>query len=151
MRFPACELAAAPPDSPVALRSGVSGAKVLNVLAVDDDELIQCTMQALLEHLGHKVTIASSGEEAILKLEAGLKPDVIILDLNMPGLGGAGTLPRLRALNPVVPVMLATGRVDQFALNLAKANPQVTLLAKPFSLAELRERLQPIAAGKMVE
>jgi signal transduction histidine kinase/CheY-like chemotaxis protein len=151
MRFPACEIAAASPDSAVTRRNGSPETKLLNVLAVDDDELIQCTMQALLEHLGHKVTIASSGEEAIAKLEAGLKPDVIILDLNMPGLGGAGTLPRLRALNPTVPVMLATGRVDQFALDLAKANPQVTLLAKPFSLAELRERLWPLAAGEIVE
>ena len=88
------------------------------MLLVDDDELIQSTMQAMLEVLGHSVVAASSGEEALAKLEAGFQPDAVILDMNMPGLGGAGTLPRLRALRPTVPVLLATGRADQAALNL---------------------------------
>lgn len=150
MRFPACEAAAKASATAVECRSVASGSRALVVLAVDDDELIRCTMQALLEHMGHTVILASSGEEAVLKLEEGLKPEVIILDLNMPGLGGAGTLPRLRALNPTVPVMLATGRVDQFALDLARTQPHVSLLAKPFSMGELRERLGPIAAGEIV-
>lgn len=148
MRFPACDTAAKAPGAAGEDRTVAAGSTALNVLAVDDDELIRCTMQALLEHMGHTVIIASSGEDAIAKLEGGLRPDVVILDLNMPGLGGAGTLPRLRALNPTVPVMLATGRVDQFALDLARTQPHVTLLPKPFSIGELRERLDPIAAGE---
>ncbi|NTV75612.1 MAG: response regulator, partial [Holophaga sp.] len=60
-----------------------------------------------------------------------------ILDLNMPGLGGTGTLPRLRALLPDVPVILATGRADQTALDLAAAHPAVLLVPKPFSAGDL--------------
>jgi len=66
---------------------------------------------------------------------------VVILDLNMPGLGGAATLPRLRALCPEVPVLVATGRVNQEALNLVQAFEGVALLQKPFDLEELRTRL----------
>ena len=114
------------------------------MLLVDDDELIQTAVQAILEVLGHRTTLVSSGEEALSGLEAGPAPDVVILDMNMPGLGGAGTLPRIRALCPTVPVLLATGRVDQAALDLAAAHVQVTLLPKPFTMKELRQRLEPL-------
>ena len=114
-------------------------------MLVDDDDLIQSSMQAILEVLGHSVTTALSGEEALDELAKGLRPDAVILDMNMPGLGGAGTLPRLRALNPTVPVLLATGRVDQSAKDIAAGYPFVTLLAKPFSMKDLRKYLKPQA------
>ena len=118
--------------------------KALDVLLVDDDELIRSSMQALLEVLGHRVFISNRGEDALAKLKAGLLPDLVILDMNMPGLGGAGTLPRLRALHPKLPVLLATGRADQAALNLVEAHAHVTLLAKPFSMKQLRTYLEPL-------
>ncbi len=115
---------------------------------MDDDELIQSSTQALLERLGHTVvTAAQSGEEALAMLEAGLEPGLVILDMNMPGLGGVGTLPRLRALRPRLPVLLATGRIDQTALTLASAHPGVTLLSKPFGLKELQKHIDNIGQG----
>jgi|GEM_PF-2229150 len=143
MRFPACEPALKEPVSAVPPRSKLAPI-ALTVLVVDDDELIQSTTQALLELQGHTAITVPSGEEALSRLEAGLAPDVIILDMNMPGLGGAGTLPRLRALNPTVPVMLATGRVDQFASNLSAAHPHVTLLPKPYTMEELKRNLETV-------
>lgn len=80
-------------------------------------------------------------------LEKGMVPDIVILDMNMPGLGGARTLPRLRQFCPAVPVILCTGRTDQTALNLAQAYPNVTLLSKPFGLRELQKQLQSIGLG----
>jgi CheY-like chemotaxis protein len=118
------------------------------VLLIDDDDLIQSSVQAILEFLGYAaVKIAPSGEAALALLEAGFEPDLVILDMNMPGLGGIGTLPRLRALRPEVPVLLATGRVDQTALTLASAHPGVTLLAKPFGLRELQKHLESLGLG----
>jgi CheY-like chemotaxis protein len=101
----------------------------------------------VLEALGHSATAVSSGEEALVKLEAGFQPDVVILDMNMPGLGGSGTLPYLRALRPAVPVLLATGRADQTALDLVEAHPFVTLLSKPFSMKELQKHLETLGRG----
>ena len=91
-------------------------------------------LQALQEHHGYLP------EEALERLEA-CHPDVVIMDVNMPGLGGAGTLPRLRALCPALPILLATGRIDQAALDLTRVHPLVTLLSKPFSMGELRQHL----------
>jgi len=140
VRFPACRQALRPAQAAAAPRA--SGPAGLKVLLVDDDELIQSTIQSILEILGHQATVAASGEEALRELEAGLAPDVVILDMNMPGLGGAGTLPLLRALRPEVPVLLATGRVDQAALDLVRQYPKVALLSKPFTMGELQEQLR---------
>jgi len=118
--------------------------RALKVLLVDDDELIQGSMKDVLGALGHETTIACCGEEALARLADGCQPDVVILDMNMPGLGGGGTLPQLRKVRPAVPVLLATGRVDQAALDLAGAHPSVTLLSKPFSLKELQKCLDAI-------
>jgi len=115
----------------------------LEVLLVDDDELIQNSMLGMLELLGHRPCLAASGEEALARVEGGLQPDVVILDMNMPGIGGVGTLPRLRALLPTVPVLLTTGRADQVAQDLVTAHPHVTLLSKPFGMKELQAHLAP--------
>jgi len=119
----------------------------LTILVVDDDDLIQTSVGMLLEVLGHEVHAASSGEEALDRLEGGVRVDRVILDMNMPGLGGAGTLPRLRALRPDLPVLLATGRTDQAALDLVKAHPHTTLLSKPFTMEEVSAALGGRNAG----
>jgi CheY-like chemotaxis protein len=115
--------------------------RILNILLVDDDELIQSSIPPSLEGQGHQVTTAWSGEEAIAAIEGGLQPDLVLLDLGMPGLGGAATLGRLRELRPRVPVILATGLSDREALALAEAHPRVSLLPKPFTLEDLLRQL----------
>jgi CheY-like chemotaxis protein len=64
----------------------------------------------------------------------------------MPGIGGAATLVRLRALRPDLPVLLATGRANQQALDLAASVPGVCILAKPFTMKELQAGLGACAA-----
>jgi PAS domain S-box-containing protein len=149
LRFPAIEpenqVRDAEPELPGATQASHGSRKVL---LVDDDDLIQSSVLAILEVLGHtEVTTALSGEEALAILETGFEPDFIVLDMNMPGLGGAGTLPRLRSLCPAIPVLLSTGRIDQTALNLASAHPGVTLLSKPFGLRELQKHLENLGLG----
>jgi PAS domain S-box-containing protein len=147
LRFPACEKETQVEASAVFEEAGTPHV-AMKVLLVDDDDLIQSSVQAILEVLGHTaVTPAQSGEEALALLEAGFEPDLVILDMTMPGLGGAETLPRLRGLRPVVPVLLSTGRTDQTALNLASMHPGVTLLPKPFGMKELQKHLESIGLG----
>lgn len=146
LRFPTCETVTMLLDEADGPRHEAT-IRALKVLVVDDDELIQSSALAVLEVLGHNAVGATSGEEALARLGGGFQPDVVILDLNMPGLGGAGTLPRLRALNPTVPVLIATGRVDEFATNLVGTHPYVSLLPKPYSLAELKGSLEPYCKG----
>jgi len=146
MWFPACEPVAQAMEPASAPRPEPS-ARLLNVLLVDDDELIQSSTLALLQALGHAAISAPSGESALAAIQGGFEPDVVILDMNMPGLGGTGTLPRLRAMLPDVPVLLATGRADQAAVSLVEAHPRVALMLKPFDLKELKKQLEPLGPG----
>jgi len=142
LRLPAHRGPEAPaPPGPRPARPGSGAGRALRVLLVDDNLLIQRSVSPLLELLGHAPTVAGSGEEAITLLEAALPVDAVILDLNLPGLGGAETLTRLRALRPELPVLLATGKPDRHALDLAQAHDRVALLPKPFTYEELRDRL----------
>ena len=96
----------------------------------------------MLRQLGHQETLISSGEDALATLEIGFQPDLVILNVNMPGLGGAATLTLLRLMRPMVPILLVTGWVDQVVLELARAYSRVTLLPKPFGIIDLQLRLE---------
>ena len=115
--------------------------KALRVLLVDDDELLQVTWSQLMGFMGMEATVVGSGELALAQLEAGLAVDVVVLDWNMPGLGGAGTLPRLRDLRPGLPVIIATGATDADALAMPLALAGVQRIAKPFTFEELEAAL----------
>jgi len=140
LRFPASRhgpAGAAPEPAP----APPGPRRALRVLVVDDDEDYQLSIGAMLEALGHHATAAPSGEASLALVAEGFRPDVVVLDLNMPGLGGAETLPLLRHRLPGVPVVIATGRADQAANDLAGAYPLVALMPKPFSMKELQKQL----------
>ena len=120
-------------------------ARPLNVLLVDDDELVQHAVHRILRVLGHTVTTASGGAAAVAVVAAGLRPDLVVLDMNMPDLDGAATLQRLREIIPNVPVVLATGRADQQATNVVTSHSLVTMLPKPFNVGELRQKVESLA------
>jgi CheY-like chemotaxis protein len=111
------------------------------VLLVDDDELILQSMGFVLSHLGYAPVFASTGEEAMSKLMAGLEPVLAILDMDMPGMGGACTLPLIRSLRPKLPVVIATGRLTPQIVELAALFAHVTLMPKPYGLTELKQQL----------
>jgi signal transduction histidine kinase len=144
LRFPACGTQALD-DLATAGEPGILSSRALDVMLVDDDEVVQEALQDVLGFLGHRVAQMLSGEAALARIEAGAVPDVVILDMNMPGLGGARTLAALRALRPDLPVLLATGRTDQVALDLVETFPLVSLMPKPFGIDELRRNLSALA------
>jgi PAS domain S-box-containing protein len=114
----------------------------LRILLVDDDELIRMSMGPMLGILGHEVSTAECGQEALDRLRAGLEADLVILDMNMPGLNGAQTLERLLEFRPNQQVLMATGYSDDTIAPLLAGRPNVTSLRKPFSLPEIREKLE---------
>ncbi len=142
LRFPAGEDAGDGRPGPEA--SPVGARRRLRVLVADDDDLVREGTGAMLERLGHEAVLAVSGEEALARIREGLKPDLVVLDLNMPGLGGAGTLPLLHGLAPDVPVLLATGSLEAFAMTFDASGPRVRLLPKPYSLQDLDQSLRAL-------
>ena len=126
-------------------RPNYAPGSTLTVLVVDDDELIRTSIQTQLDHLGHTTILARSGEEALVKFQASFEPDIVVLDVNMPGLGGLKTLPIIRSLRPQLPVILATGQVDPVVSTLAETYPDVGLLPKPFTILDLKQQLERFA------
>lgn len=111
------------------------------VLLVDDNDHLREAVGSILAGLGFTPALAATGEEALAWLSEGLAPRLVILDMDMPGLGGAGTLPHIRNLAPDLPVVIATGKVDPQVHDLLRRFPGVSLMPKPYGLQELRARL----------
>ncbi|BDU73811.1 PAS domain S-box protein [Mesoterricola silvestris] len=140
LHFPASRVLEAPSEGIQAVPAA-PGARPLSILLVDDDELIREAVGPMLEVLGHRVSLAPGGTEALAMLEGGLDPDLVILDMNMPGLTGAETLPRILALRPAQRVVMASGYSDQDVARLVEGRPGVRSLRKPYSLAEFKALL----------
>ncbi|GEM_PF-2619197 len=116
----------------------------MRILLVDDDPIIQGTLPEVLGFLGHSVFLASRGQEALDQVAGGLEVDLVLLDHNMPGLNGAETLVRLKALRGDLPVILSTGFLEEGVEDLARNLPGVWLLHKPFALPALRQKLRAV-------
>ena len=125
-----------------AAAGGGFGPRTLNLFLVDDDQRVLSALLVMVEALGHNASTALSGEAALVRLEAGLQPDLVVLDANLPGLSGCETLALLRVLRPNVPVLLTTGRTGTIALESGPGHAFVTQLAKPFTLEQLRSHIE---------
>ncbi len=111
----------------------------LRILLVDDDPAIRDTTPSLLGTRGHSVDACADGESGLQRLRAAPRDyDLAIIDLTMPGLGGARLLERIDVLRPDLPVLLISGYTNQdsAAADLLR-RPRVAFLAKPFTLPEL--------------
>ena len=117
------------------------------VLLVDDDPDVTFLMSRMLKRSGVlQVAIASGGEAALASLGAGDLPDLVILDLNMPGMSGVQTLGRIRERHPRLPVLVSSGQADiQDWPGLDQ--PNVAVIGKPFTLGEIQEHLARFAAA----
>jgi CheY-like chemotaxis protein len=113
---------------------------------VDDEAQIRETVPALLEDLGHQVRVAAGGQEALGLLAGDPDLDAVILDLNMPELGGLATLARLRTLRPELPVLVSSGYRDPAAMAVIRGFPRVGILDKPFLAEDLHRALAALAA-----
>ncbi|MDE6055084.1 MAG: response regulator transcription factor [Lachnospiraceae bacterium] len=107
-----------------------------NIFVVDDDINIGNMLEELLSREGYRVTRAYSGTEALLVLSSA-HPDLVLLDLMLPGLDGKELLPRLNGI-PVIVVSAKVGVEDKVDLLLGGAADYVT---KPFDTKELLARI----------
>ena len=106
------------------------------IAIVDDDVYIGDMLEELLRKEGYGVLRAYSGTEALLLLE-GRKPDLVLLDLMLPGLSGEEVLPRLAGI-PVIVLSAKAGVEEKVALLLGGAADYLT---KPFDTRELLARI----------
>ena len=118
------------------------------ILVVDDEEEILKAMQNLLQGLGYQSAIASSGKDAIEKYEA-MKPEVVLMDINMPEMDGANCAEKIFDLNPDAKIAFITGYeiegLDEFGDRIKDSVK--TFLTKPVELADLSSALSRMLNG----
>ena len=77
------------------------------ILLVDDEESIQLLYREEFEDEGYAVESAYNGTEALAKFQAN-PPDLVVLDINMPGMNGIEVLRKMKEINPDLPIILST-------------------------------------------
>jgi len=115
----------------------VSGAKIL---VVDDEPQIRRMMRATLTGSGHQVDEARTGEEALEKFRAFL-PDLVLLDLNMPGMGGLEACRAMRSGSDVPIIILTVRNAEKEKVEALDAGAD-DYVCKPFGMQELLARIR---------
>jgi len=116
---------------------------VAKILVVDDQLGVRRLLFETFREDQHEVEMAANGEEAVLLLKT-FKPDLIMMDMKMPGMNGIETLKQIRALDRQVGVIMMTAYGDAQNMEQAKDLGILHYLGKPFDLFELRERVRTI-------
>ena len=110
------------------------------ILVIDDEPGIRSLLDTLLRRKGYEVVLAESGQKG-LELFRRERPDVIVLDLKMPGMDGLMVLQQIRSLNPKQPVIILTGAGTPEAEQQVRALGVTEFVEKEFSLHHLGESL----------
>ena len=111
--------------------------RAINILMVDDETDFLEPVAFWLKSKGYAVTTLTSGEEAVESVKRA-PPDVVFLDINMPGIDGIETLRRIRALNRDLPVVMVTAAYqDEKNISQASSLGIAGFFPKNSSLSEL--------------
>src|SRR5690348_3261276 len=107
------------------------------ILLVDDEPGMLKYIRTLLEVDNYKVETATTGEEAVQRVQKGMQPDLVLLDVLMPGIDGLETLEQLRELKPGVRVVMLSCVSDTKKVVQAIRLGAHDYITKPFQKAEL--------------
>lgn len=114
-------------------------------MIVEDNALTRYTIKSLLNRLGHEVVGEAEDSVGAVKCFTELRPDVVFLDLILPGKSGVEILEELRKINPKPKIVIITA-VDQEEIDLKLSNKGANaVMRKPFSFEEFKNLLKSIA------
>ena len=111
------------------------------LLVIDDEQAICWGLAQLGRRLGHEVQVASSAEQG-LELASRTRPDLVLLDVRLPGMDGLAALSRLRELAPAAPVVVMTAHGDLGTAVEAVRHGASDYVAKPFDLAQIERIIE---------
>jgi excisionase family DNA binding protein len=114
------------------------------VLVVDDDARMRDYMRASLELEGYAVLEAGNAEEGFAALEGDQPPQLILLDVMMPGTDGWEMLQRVQERHGAIPVIMFSGQVDDHSAQRAAERGASGFVGKPFDPQQLIERAKQI-------
>ncbi len=105
--------------------------QICHVLVVDDDTVLTTSIEYMLKKHGFCVTIANSGREALTLLKGGLDPDIILLDVVMPGMDGYETFEAMQRIK-YFPVVFISGNDDSTSELRGLTLGAIDYITKPF-------------------
>jgi DNA-binding NtrC family response regulator len=108
------------------------------ILIVDDEESVRYSFRKLFREPGFEISEAGNGLEAISAIKKDL-PDLVLMDIEMPGLGGLEAIQRIKALHPQLPVIIITAFGTTERVIGAMKYGAYEYLEKPFDVARLKE------------
>src|SRR5438477_2519555 len=132
-------------EGPTLRGSGPHGVSAVKVLLVDDEDSLRKVMRDLLERDGYAVSEARDGVQALDQIDR-VGPDIIVLDLNLPGLDGYGVLSHLRSrpATASIPVIVLTAKGDEDNEVRVFELGADDFLTKPFRARALSARLEAV-------
>jgi len=117
----------------------------MKVLLVEDNALTRYTIKALLNKLGHEVVAEAEDGAKAVQYYAEFKPDVVFLDLILPGKSGVEVLEDLRSVNPQARVVVITA-VEQEEIDRRLTDKGIhAILRKPFSFEDFKTLMKGLA------
>ena len=117
------------------------------VMLVEDDDAVRGVTARALRHLGYTVHEARGGVEALAMVEGGTPVDLLVTDLVMPAMSGSELVARLRAGGRELAVLLVSGYTEDEFVRRGALPAGVSFLPKPFSAAELAEKVRQVLAA----
>lgn len=120
----------------------ISPKDVSRILVVDDDLTTRLTLTKILQKEGYEVAQAVSGQSAVEWLAIHSVPDLVLLDVVMPGMDGFEVCEHIRRLDTRVPVVMLTGLDDVIAIDKAFAQGATDFITKPINWALLIRRVR---------
>jgi two-component system, response regulator PdtaR len=120
-----------------------------NVVIAEDEALIRLDLREMLEEEGYVVAGEASDGEAAVKLAEELKPDLVIMDVKMPGLDGISAAEQITA-NQLAPVIILTAFSQRDLVQRASEAGAMAYLIKPFTKADLVPAIE-VAASRFAE
>ena len=117
------------------------------IFLVDDSATMLMSLKATLEIAGFKVDTAGDGEQALAKIKSGLKPDLIITDINMPKMDGIELIRQVRKLLRFTPILTLTTESQQAKRDEAKTLGASGWMVKPVGGADLIKVIRQILPG----
>lgn len=135
------------PSRTVSAPGGPPSYAGISVLLVDDEKEISEGIKVLLESEGAEVVVAGSGPQALESVAAGFRPDLVILDLGLPLMGGEKVHEALRQTLPTVPVVISSGYGEQEKVGKLLEDPNTRFKQKPFDIDELMREFAAMRPG----
>jgi DNA-binding response OmpR family regulator len=123
---------------------------IRRVLIVDDEPQMAAMLQEVVSTLGYAVLVATTGPDAIRAVPE-FQPDVVLLDITLPGIPGDLVLECLHGGDPDLPIVMLTGNTDPDLAVYTLARGAFDYITKPFNVTRLGQAIESALASRGAE